>query len=105
MTVSNSLRRLAGIALATVTLTLPGTLAAHGTSQQPSSVPSAHELAKMSASGSYLAARHAGVQRDAAAAAAYYRAALKTDPKNGDLLERAFLAVLAEGDEIGRAHV
>jgi tetratricopeptide (TPR) repeat protein len=58
----------------------------------------------MSASGSYLAARHAGVQRDAAAAAAYYRAALRGDPKNSDLLERAFLSELAEGnaDEAAR---
>jgi tetratricopeptide (TPR) repeat protein len=61
-------------------------------------LPSTHELARVSPSGSYLAARHAGVQRDAAAAAAYYRAALRADPRNSELLERAFLSVLAEGD-------
>ena len=61
-------------------------------------MPSAHELARISSSGSYLAARHAGQQRDAGAAAAYYRAALRNDPKNTELLERAFLSVLAEGD-------
>ena len=61
-------------------------------------MPSAHELSRMSASGSYLAARHAGTQRDAGAAAAYYRASLRGDPKNPELLERAFLSVLAEGD-------
>ena len=55
-------------------------------------------LSRLSASGSYLAARHAGTQRDAGAAAAYYRAALRGDPKNPELLERAFLSVLAEGD-------
>ena len=38
------------------------------------------------------------VQRDAAAAAAYYRAALRSDPNNTELLERAFLSVLADGD-------
>ena len=51
-------------------------------------------LSRLSASGSYLAARHAGTQRDAGAAAAYYRAALRGDPKNRELLERAFLSVL-----------
>jgi tetratricopeptide (TPR) repeat protein len=61
-------------------------------------VPTQQELAHVSPSGSYLAARHAGVQRDAAAAAAYYRAALRADPKNGELLERAFLSLLVDGE-------
>ena len=52
----------------------------------------------MSVSGHYLAARHAGAERDAAAAAAYYRAALRGDPRNNELLNRAFLAVLANGE-------
>ncbi len=64
----------------------------------PPITPSAHELSRLTASGSYLAARHAGTQRDAGAAAAYYRASLRGDPKNPELLERAFLSVLAEGD-------
>ncbi len=38
------------------------------------------------------------MQRDAGAAASFYRAALRADPKNGELLERAFLASIAEGD-------
>jgi tetratricopeptide (TPR) repeat protein len=96
--VSTPFRRIAAVALGIVTLTLPVTLAAEGTTQLPDPVPSAHELARISASGSYLAARHAGSQRDAGAAAAYYRAALRGDPKNAELLERAFLSVLAEGD-------
>jgi len=53
---------------------------------------------RTSVSGSYLAARHAGAERDAAAAAAYYRAALRGDPRNNELLNRAFLAVLANGE-------
>ncbi len=52
----------------------------------------------MTATGSYLAARHAGQQRDAAAAAAFYRNALKRDPKNGELLDRTFLSLLVDGD-------
>ncbi|HEY6381286.1 MAG TPA: tetratricopeptide repeat protein [Pseudolabrys sp.] len=62
---------------------------------QPSS---ALQSTNTSASGSYLAARHAGQQRDAAAAAAYYRAALKRDPNNAELLDRAFLSFLVDGD-------
>jgi tetratricopeptide (TPR) repeat protein len=99
------LRRIAGAGLGTVlraiALILPTTLAAQGTPQpqaQKPVLPTAQELARTSASGSYLAARHAGVQRDASAAATYYRAALRGDPRNSELLERAFLSVLAEGD-------
>jgi tetratricopeptide (TPR) repeat protein len=60
--------------------------------------PTPQELSRISPSGSYLAARHAGMQRDAGAASAYYRAALKADPKNGELLERAFLSILVDGE-------
>ena len=59
-------------------------------------VPS--NFSRASSAGSYLAARHASVERDAAAAATYYRAALRGDPRNGEILNRAFLAVLANGD-------
>jgi len=80
----------AGSALAAVLIGAPIALAA-----QPSNVA---QLGATSASGSYLAARHAGQQRDAAAAAAYYRAALKRDPNNSELLDRAFLSFLVDGD-------
>ncbi|HET9903756.1 MAG TPA: tetratricopeptide repeat protein [Xanthobacteraceae bacterium] len=56
------------------------------------------QLARLSPSGSYLAARHAGMQRDNAAAAAYYRAALKADPHNPELLERTFLSLVLDGE-------
>ncbi|MFA6267032.1 MAG: tetratricopeptide repeat protein [Pseudolabrys sp.] len=64
----------------------------------PPSGASALDLSGLTASGSYLAARHAGQQRDALAAAAYYRAALRRDPKNIDLLDSAFLSLLVGGD-------
>lgn len=48
--------------------------------------------------GNYLAARHASVERDAGAAAAFYRSALREDPKNTELLDRAFISTLADGD-------
>ncbi len=50
------------------------------------------------AAGNYLAARHAGIERDSAAAADYYLKVLKTDPHNAELLSRAFLSVLTQGD-------
>ena len=60
--------------------------------------PSKADLKSLTTSGSYLAARHASVERDAAAAAAFYRSALRTDPKNNELLDRAFISSLADGD-------
>ena len=90
------LPRHAAIAGAVFFLGLPSALAA-GT-------PTPQELAHTTTAGSYLAARHAGVERDSAAAAAYYLNVLKADPRNADLLGRAFLSVLGEGDidEAGR---
>ncbi len=90
MTFSSLGRCVAGTAFAAILAVLPG----HASAQ----APSAAELARATASGSYLAARHAGQQRDAAAAAAYYRSALRRDPKNKELLDRAFLSLLVDGD-------
>jgi len=60
--------------------------------------PSPHDLKSLTKSGSYLAARHASVERDSAAAAAFYRSALRIDPKNNELLDRAFISSLADGE-------
>src|SRR5262245_23634236 len=76
--------RLTGAGLARAGIVFGGTASA-------SSQPQSQSLVRVSTSGSYLAARHAGIERDAAAAANYYRAALRTDPNNGELLARAFL--------------
>jgi tetratricopeptide (TPR) repeat protein len=80
----------AGTALAVLLTAAPITLAAQA--------PTAQDLAGMTASGSYLAARHAGQQRDAGAAAVYYREALKHDRNNSELLDRTFLSLLVDGD-------
>jgi len=89
--ISSSLARcVIGTALAAFLVAAPIELAAQA--------PDARDLSGLTASGSYLAARHAGQDRDAAAAAAYYRAALKHDPKNGELLDRTFLSLLVGGD-------
>ena len=90
MTVLSFRRCTAGSALAAFLAAAPFQIDA-----QPSS---ALQSTNTSASGSYLAARHAGQQRDAAAAASYYRAALKRDPNNPELLDRAFLSFLVDGD-------
>ncbi|WP_213774173.1 tetratricopeptide repeat protein [Bradyrhizobium sp. dw_78] len=60
--------------------------------------PTSHDLKSLTMSGSYLAARHASVERDAASAAEFYRSALRTDPKNTELLDRAFISSVADGD-------
>src|SRR6201995_157722 len=60
--------------------------------------PTRTDLKSLTTSGSYLAARHAGVERDATSAAAFYRSALRTDPKNSELLDRAFISSVADGD-------
>jgi tetratricopeptide (TPR) repeat protein len=60
--------------------------------------PSKGDLRSLTTSGSYLAARHASVERDSNSAATFYRSALRTDPKNNELLDRAFISSLADGD-------
>ncbi|TXM69173.1 tetratricopeptide repeat protein [Methylobacterium sp. WL120] len=47
--------------------------------------------------GNFLSAYIAGASRDTAAAASFYREAVKADPRNTDLLERAFVSLLADG--------
>jgi tetratricopeptide (TPR) repeat protein len=90
VTSSSLARCIASSALAAILAAAPVKLAA-----QASSPP---QLGSITASGNYLAARHAGQQRDAGAAAAYYRAALKRDPGNSELLDRAFLSFLVDGE-------
>jgi tetratricopeptide (TPR) repeat protein len=93
--------RLAIAAVAVTSLVLPGALSAQ-TPDHPADnsaqFPSSRDLKGLTTSGSYLAARHASVERDASSAATFYRSALRTDPKNNELLDRAFISSLAEGD-------
>ncbi len=90
------LSRRAAVVGAVVLWSLPSALAAQA--------PTPQDLMHSTASGSYLAARHAGVERDSGTAAAYYLNVLKADPRNADLLSRTFLSVLTDGDidEAGR---
>src|SRR6202012_207365 len=88
-------------AFAFTALALPASVSAQ-TPEHPTDnsaqFPSSHDLKMLTTSGSYLAARHASVERDAASAATFYRSALRTDPKNNELLDRAFISSLADGD-------
>ena len=89
---SQLLRRAVVAALAALAMTWPGMVSARA------QAPPRDGFSRTSPSGSYLAARHAGGQRDVAAAASYYRAALRGDPGNNELLGRTFVAVLANGE-------
>jgi tetratricopeptide (TPR) repeat protein len=75
---------------AVVMLSLSGAHAAQAPNQQ--------DVLPENAAGNYLAARHAGIERDSGAAATYYLNVLKTDPRNADVLSHAFLSVLSDGD-------
>jgi len=87
---SSIARCILGTALAAFLATSPVALSAQAPTEQ--------DLAGMTATGSYLAARHAGQMRDAATAATFYRMALKHDPKNTDLLDRTFLSLVVGGE-------
>ncbi len=88
------------VACAVAAIAVPASATAQGS--QPPVASGAIDLSGVTASGSYLAARHAGRQQDALAAATYYRAALRRDPKNTELLDRAFVSLLI-GGEVGEA--
>jgi tetratricopeptide (TPR) repeat protein len=51
-----------------------------------------------SLSGNYLAAIVAGASRDTLAASTFFQEALREDPNNADLIDRAFVAALANGN-------
>jgi tetratricopeptide (TPR) repeat protein len=89
------LSRHAAILGAALAFGFPSLLAAQAATVQ---TPAQAELLPENAAGNYLAARHAGAERDATAAATYYMDVLKLDPRNPDLLSRAFLSVLTGGD-------
>jgi tetratricopeptide (TPR) repeat protein len=88
-------------ALSFAMLAMPGSVLAE-TVAHPADIssqfPTSHDLKSLTMSGSYLAARHASVERDATSAAEFYLSALRTDPKNSELLDRAFISSVADGN-------
>jgi hypothetical protein len=95
------INRAAMAAFALAAVAAPGSLSAqtpdHPTDNSAQFL-SSHDLKSVTKSGSYLAARHASIERDAASAATFYRQALSKDPKDADLLDRAFISSLADGN-------
>ena len=65
--------------------------------QPPESAPISEYEPAESLEGNFLSAYIAGASRDTAAAASFYKEAVKGDPRNADLLERAFVSLLADG--------
>jgi len=82
-------RGLFALVLSTAALTAVPALAA----QDPTEVIEPAE----SLEGNFLSAYIAGSARDTAAATTFFREAIKADPRNQELLERAFVAFLADG--------
>ena len=65
----------------------------------PTAGPASSPELAQSQPGNYLAALIASADRDTASAEAFFREALRVDPRNPDLIERAFAAALWNGDE------
>jgi len=90
-------KRVAAIlALASLNLLAPPEQAAMAATQQDTAVSRPFEVGA-GLSGNYLAAIVAGSERDTLAAATFFNEALRIDPKNRDLIDRAFVASLANG--------
>jgi tetratricopeptide (TPR) repeat protein len=94
--VKTLLHRTFTVIAATALLAIPETIAAQAARTRDAA--SSRDVVHLTPSGSYLAARQANLDRDPDAAATYYRAALRFDQRNVDLLEQTFYSVLAYGD-------
>ncbi len=65
--------------------------------RENAAIPAPFEVGE-SPAGNYLAAFVAGVERDTVAAATFSREALRFDPRNPHLLERAFVSAVSNGN-------
>ena len=71
-------------------------LTAPSQARESLAVPTPFEVGE-SPAGNYLAALVAGAERDTMAASTYFQEALRFDPRNPELIERAFVAALSNG--------
>jgi tetratricopeptide (TPR) repeat protein len=85
-------RFLRAIGLAAALTLAGGAAMANAQSRQPERFEPADSI-----EGNYLAALIAGSSRDTSAAATFLREALRADPRNQELVERSFIAFLADG--------
>ncbi|MGH6936460.1 MAG: tetratricopeptide repeat protein, partial [Methylocella sp.] len=92
-------RALRGFAvLVLLALTFPAALAsAQARARENLAIAAPFEVGE-SPSGNYLAALVAGSERDTVAAATFFREALRSDPRNPNLIERAFVAAVSNGN-------
>lgn len=65
--------------------------------KETASVPASDYEPAESLEGNFLSAYIAGAARDTTAAATFYREAVRADPRNAELVERAFISLLADG--------
>ena len=75
-----------------------GASAREQTFQPLGATPTYREALRVSVYGNVLAARLASTVRDTASASVFWRAALRQDPRNAEILERAFVTTLADGN-------
>src|ERR1700731_4024480 len=92
-------RAMRGLAvLLLLALTFPAVLAsAQARARENLAIAAPFEVGE-SPSGNYLAAVVAGSERDTVAAATFFREALRFDPRNPNLIERAFVAAVSNGN-------
>ena len=93
---ANAARRRALAVLLASGVSLSAPVAQAATQPRESQPLSDYEPAE-SLEGNYLSAYIAGASKDTSAAASFYREAVKGDPRNAELLERAFVSLLADG--------
>lgn len=93
-----ALATMAATSMAMMTMASPTLASAQTAAAKTDTYPTKQDLQDLTPAGSYLAARHASAERDATSAALFYREALRLDPKNQDLLDRAFISALADGE-------
>ncbi|WP_407339498.1 tetratricopeptide repeat protein [Methylocapsa polymorpha] len=91
--------RLRGLALSGLAaLLLPAALTgAQARARENLAIAAPFEVGE-SPAGNYLAALVAGAERDTMAAATFFREALRFDPRNPRLIERAFVAAVSNGN-------
>lgn len=95
MTHLRARRTASALALLLATGLVPGAYAAQP--KETISSPAGDYEPAESLEGNFLSAYIAGAARDTTAAATFYREAVRADPRNAELVERAFISLLADG--------
>jgi tetratricopeptide (TPR) repeat protein len=94
----NTLLRAVALAAGLAAATTAAAQSRNTTFQPLGATPVFRDALRSSVYGNVLAARLAGTVRDTSASSVYWRAALRQDPRNNEILERAFVTTLADGN-------